>query len=119
MLSVEGCDDGNTLNGDGCSSSCTVEQDWRCITTAIQNSLCKIDKIVQLKYLGTYRDTSLNTGIFYYQITPQYAQYQLIDLNTLFATNLTYYKMKVEYKHDQNVLIATVDYTQDIENKQF
>ncbi len=27
---VEGCDDGNTTAGDGCSSSCTVETGWAC-----------------------------------------------------------------------------------------
>lgn len=26
----EACDDGNTANGDGCSSSCTVEEGWIC-----------------------------------------------------------------------------------------
>jgi cysteine-rich repeat protein len=25
---LEGCDDGNTMNGDGCSSTCTVEDGW-------------------------------------------------------------------------------------------
>jgi cysteine-rich repeat protein len=25
------CDDGNTVDGDGCSSSCTVETGWTCI----------------------------------------------------------------------------------------
>lgn len=24
------CDDGNTLNGDGCSSTCKVEAGWTC-----------------------------------------------------------------------------------------
>jgi len=24
------CDDGNLINGDGCSSSCKVETDWSC-----------------------------------------------------------------------------------------
>lgn len=24
------CDDGNTVNGDGCSSSCEIEADWMC-----------------------------------------------------------------------------------------
>lgn len=27
---VEGCDDGNTLEGDGCSSECKVETGWDC-----------------------------------------------------------------------------------------
>ncbi|HEX7599573.1 MAG TPA: DUF4215 domain-containing protein, partial [Polyangia bacterium] len=26
----EGCDDGNTLSGDGCSSRCQIECDWDC-----------------------------------------------------------------------------------------
>lgn len=26
----EYCDDGNTVNGDGCSSTCTVEPEWEC-----------------------------------------------------------------------------------------
>lgn len=88
-----------------------MEQDWVCVTTTIHNSLCKIDKIVQLTYLGAFRDTSFNTGIFYYKISPIYAQYQVIDFNTLFATNLSYYKMKVEYNPEQELVMATVDYT--------
>jgi hypothetical protein len=51
--------------------------------------------------MGTFRDTSVNKGIFYYQISHKYAQYQLIDFNTLFSTNLSYYNLKVEYNPDQ------------------
>ncbi|MBU2213524.1 DUF4215 domain-containing protein [Patescibacteria group bacterium] len=29
----EGCDDGNTLAGDGCSGTCTIEQGWQCTDT--------------------------------------------------------------------------------------
>lgn len=36
--STEGCDDGNTVNGDGCSSVCTVEQGYQCVG---QPSVCK------------------------------------------------------------------------------
>ena len=28
----EGCDDGNTMNGDGCTQLCQVESDWSCPT---------------------------------------------------------------------------------------
>ena len=28
--SLEECDDGNIISGDGCSSSCQIEQDWNC-----------------------------------------------------------------------------------------
>lgn len=29
-MSYEGCDDGNLINGDGCSSTCKVEENWSC-----------------------------------------------------------------------------------------
>jgi fibro-slime domain-containing protein len=32
---AEACDDGNTLSGDGCSSSCTVEAGYACTTSAV------------------------------------------------------------------------------------
>lgn len=30
----QGCDDGNTLDGDGCSSTCSVEKGWKCNSTS-------------------------------------------------------------------------------------
>jgi hypothetical protein len=33
-------DDGNTLDGDGCSSSCTIELGWGCHSTAVNPSTC-------------------------------------------------------------------------------
>ena len=29
-MNYEACDDGNTINGDGCSSTCMVEENWSC-----------------------------------------------------------------------------------------
>jgi cysteine-rich repeat protein len=29
-MRLKECDDGNTRNGDGCSSTCTIEKDYRC-----------------------------------------------------------------------------------------
>ncbi|OGJ69128.1 hypothetical protein A3H90_00610 [Candidatus Peribacteria bacterium RIFCSPLOWO2_02_FULL_55_36] len=33
-ISLEGCDDGNETNGDGCSSTCMVESGWTCTTAS-------------------------------------------------------------------------------------
>ena len=30
-LHIETCDDGNTLSGDGCSTSCTIEDEYTCV----------------------------------------------------------------------------------------
>jgi cysteine-rich repeat protein len=38
----ETCDDGNSRNGDGCSSTCTIEVGWLCINTPyVLRSLCQ------------------------------------------------------------------------------
>lgn len=39
---AEGCDDGNTDDGDGCDSSCNVEDGWVCESVAPETSECTI-----------------------------------------------------------------------------
>ncbi len=38
----EECDDGNTADGDGCASDCTVETGWNC-DTSVQPAVCRRD----------------------------------------------------------------------------
>lgn len=40
------CDDGNNINGDGCSSNCLIEQGWNC--TATSPSVCGLKNAVTL-----------------------------------------------------------------------
>lgn len=35
LQSKETCDDGNSLNGDGCSDLCQIELDWFCVYTGL------------------------------------------------------------------------------------
>ena len=30
-VGAEGCDDGNTVSGDGCSATCTLEANFQCV----------------------------------------------------------------------------------------
>ena len=57
VLSVEGCDDGNSVDGDGCNSSCLVETGWMCQGELAQGSTCKILDPSVIEYVGTIRDT--------------------------------------------------------------
>jgi cysteine-rich repeat protein len=43
MLGYYACDDGNFINGDGCTSTCTVEQCWTC--NGLSPTVCKIDPV--------------------------------------------------------------------------
>lgn len=40
LVIIEQCDDGNLVNGDGCSSNCTIEPTYYCTGTINSTSLC-------------------------------------------------------------------------------
>lgn len=42
----EVCDDGNNVDGDGCSSTCTVETGWTCTDDPYVQSVCTPDPVV-------------------------------------------------------------------------
>eukprot|EP01127_Copromyxa_protea_P024450 TRINITY_DN962_c0_g2_i5.p1 TRINITY_DN962_c0_g2~~TRINITY_DN962_c0_g2_i5.p1 ORF type:complete len:3441 (+),score=511.54 TRINITY_DN962_c0_g2_i5:5-10327(+) len=42
LAGPEGCDDNNTIDGDGCSSTCTVEVGWNCTDVTLEQSHCSI-----------------------------------------------------------------------------
>lgn len=37
---TEGCDDGNNISGDGCTSGCAIQSGWYCSTVTGQTSVC-------------------------------------------------------------------------------
>ena len=41
MLGTEACDDGNIINGDGCSNTCTIEAGWTCLYNGFPGSVCQ------------------------------------------------------------------------------
>lgn len=38
----EGCDDGGTSSGDGCSNLCVVEHGYECVTNGLNVSICSV-----------------------------------------------------------------------------
>ena len=57
------CDDGNNLNGDGCSSVCTIESGWRC-----PSNLCKLEKIPNLTLIDMKAYPANNTVVLKMQL---------------------------------------------------
>lgn len=97
VLAVEGCDDGNTVSGDGCSSACTVETNWSCVGTLAQGSTCKINIEVSLNYVGTLRDTSSNRADIYFTLTPYFDEFLKVDYNSILFTSLPYSSITAVY----------------------
>ncbi|CAD8215397.1 unnamed protein product [Paramecium octaurelia] len=48
----EECDDGNKIDGDGCSSLCQIEINWFCNNQLNQISICTPNTIIKLQYLN-------------------------------------------------------------------
>lgn len=42
------CDDGNNLDGDGCSSNCLAEEGWHCVVDGNGKSVCALDGVVKM-----------------------------------------------------------------------
>lgn len=55
QVTEEGCDDGNIVNGDGCSSTCVTQTNWICIGGSPTNrSICYVydpSMTMQIKYV--------------------------------------------------------------------
>jgi cysteine-rich repeat protein len=59
------CDDGNTENGDGCSSTCQVENNYECINgTTTTPSVCSSTIPPSMKLIETVKDPMSNKVTF-------------------------------------------------------
>lgn len=48
-----GCDDGNNIDGDGCSSDCRQEMWYRCRNVSVDSpSVCKYGKNITLFFMS-------------------------------------------------------------------
>ena len=50
ILSPETCDDGNSINGDGCSSTCGIENYWTC--NALLPSVCTRTTFINSSFIS-------------------------------------------------------------------
>ena len=109
-VTEEGCDDGNTVDGDGCSSTCSVETNWACYngstTTA---SVCLISNTFTIAVKYVFRITSWNTMEVAFEITPKYDEFTTMN----FKKNLTHTVPASDYNstYDDGLLIMQFNYT--------
>ncbi|KRX07488.1 Insulin-like growth factor binding protein, N-terminal [Pseudocohnilembus persalinus] len=74
------CDDGNTENGDGCSSTCTIEEGYTCEGgNQYQQSICKLDS-----GLISYSITESDSQDVFYNLKENYSYYFTIKFDSDF-----------------------------------
>lgn len=66
MMNSSMCDDGNNINGDGCSSTCQPEIYYKCYNgTTTSKSFCVYKGIpLKIKIKKIYKTHEENQGIF-------------------------------------------------------
>lgn len=106
-LYVLQCDDGNNLDGDGCSSSCTLESGWNCTNANSQTATaCKLAVNVQLELYNTEKVQGRNSVRFFVRLNLP-IRLTISNFNitmpgvssssSLSAINLTHYRLTISY----------------------
>ena len=79
LYSVE-CDDGNVVDGDGCSSSCVVQKDYTCVGgTATSPSLCSYSGPVEIKVSSYIKDPLKNAVYLIASIFPNLPEFTSLN----------------------------------------
>lgn len=66
----EECDDGNLIDGDGCSSQCTAEANYSCVVDAHLQSSCSYNQPLNISLLSTIKSPDSNQLTFNLQLGP-------------------------------------------------
>jgi hypothetical protein len=96
------CDDGNTVNGDGCSSACKVEKSYTCSGgSATTPSICTYTgKFVTITLTTITSSSVANQALFIFTMVPPLFNLEQKDLTS-----------SVSLKSDAALSIACANYT--------
>lgn len=108
------CDDGNKVDGDGCSSTCTIEGNYTCVNgSATSPSVCSYNQQISLKLVDTIKDPTSNKISFYFTLSPAISALNSVDFLPLLSCNLPNTTLTVTYDGNGN-LIVTAQYNSSL-----
>ena len=118
VLYVLPCDDGNTVSGDGCSSTCNVEANYTCqggnLTTA---STCSYNQPITLTLLSTTKNLTDNIVYFDIQISPALPSLNGLNFSSVLTSNLTGANLTFTYNSLTGRLMVTAQYSASIQSQ--
>jgi cysteine-rich repeat protein len=120
ILFTAECDDGNTVNGDGCSSACSIEMYYSCSQNSITNvSDCQyVGTALAISLVQTLKTDGLNQGTFTFLFEPPMpllSHYNFADYFNFQCNGSDFQVVGWEYLNGRATL--TVDYLSDMENE--
>lgn len=113
------CDDGNNVDGDGCSSKCKVEMLYKCYNgSETSPSICKYyGRKIKLSVSKIKKLQMVNQGIFQFKISPviNALAYQNLNQTIVFSCQQSIKKAKALYSN--GILKVYIDYFEDLEGR--
>jgi cysteine-rich repeat protein len=110
------CDDGNLNNGDGCSSSCTVEPDYVCNDgSATTPSRCIYKGMVKLELLCVYKGELLNTAQVLFQINPFVSNIAKMNLTAALLFYSSFNLSITSVAYSDRIITVDLLFNEDIE----
>jgi cysteine-rich repeat protein len=117
------CDDGNLIDGDGCSSNCTIEKDYSCINgSSTSPSVCSYNGSVSLTLQTGDKDPNSNTMTLKYELIGSAALLQLnggsLDFNSLvsFPASEGVTVLEAYIDPTTNSLVVKIAYTKTLQD---
>ena len=83
------CDDGNKINGDGCSDQCTVEDKFECTTSLKDPTTCVLNEDISIVYDYTLRHMGENKLSMYFTVSPIYTALNKVDWKKAITFNFS------------------------------
>jgi cysteine-rich repeat protein len=110
------CDDGNTANGDGCSSACRIETGYRCKNGSDSSaSACVYVGIpLSVTLFFVEREDELNRGIIEFEVYPPLLNIGKMNLTSSVSLGCPAAFSLSSVSYSAGVLRLEVDYTEDL-----
>jgi cysteine-rich repeat protein len=105
------CDDGNNIDGDGCSGYCQIELGYTCLTGG--NSICYNSGLALIKILNITKLTYSNEFIIIMSLIPSIQQQSLIDFADSVSLNQSLTLTSVTYNNN-GIATMRCSYTQNL-----
>lgn len=113
---VDECDDGNTENGDGCSSTCIIEKNFRCYGGSLNPSRCIYEKFdITLSVSKISKTDMLNQGIFVMSITPAIGSLAQLNYTKALAFSCNQSISIISASYSNGKVTIVVDFFEDLE----
>lgn len=121
MAYFDECDDGNSVDGDGCSSTCQIESNFTCSKDASLFSICYFIGNISISVVRTIKDPFSNTVYFYLELSPWIDLMTLLADPSTLASNGTFASVECTTYDGKDItsktnLVYAVEYTSSMED---